>query len=102
LQSGQTERSAGVAALESRIKELEADTNQLDSLRHTAQLFTQLQVRISRESGARLPAIEPHVMEQEADTNQLDSLRHTAQLFTNLQVRITRDMVPGWRPWSPM
>jgi hypothetical protein len=47
LQSGHAERSAGVAALESRIRELEADTSQLDTLRHTAQLFTQLQVRKS-------------------------------------------------------
>ncbi len=40
-----------MAALESRIRELEADTSQLDTLRHTAQLFTQLQVRTSRGEG---------------------------------------------------
>jgi hypothetical protein len=80
LQSGHEERSAGVAALESRIRELEADTSQLDTLRHTAQLFTQLQVR-HREG------LESHIRELEADTSQLDTLRHTAQLLTQLQVR---------------
>ncbi len=40
--------------MESRIRELEADTSQLDTLRHTAQLFTQLQVR-TRGGGGEVP-----------------------------------------------
>jgi len=81
------------------VSELEADTNQLDTLRHTAQLFTQLQVRITRENGAMLPlaAMESRIRKLEADTNQEDTL-HTVKLYFQLKVRTTRLKCKGGSP----